>query len=202
MTENNTVYLIAGLGNPGTKYKNTRHNIGFKVINLWSKSLGVRLNSRRFQSRNTRTKFQDKEIILLRPVTFMNHSGRAIKACVDFHHLKTKNILVAHDDIDIPVGRVKVVKNGGAGGHKGVLSIIHHLGTREFSRVKIGIGRPHYGEIIEDFVLSPFYSGEKEIIEEVIQLAVQACRMFISNGIESAMNYANCQNLADKEVNS
>jgi len=200
--EHIAVYLIAGLGNPGTKYKNTRHNIGFKVINLWSKSLGVRLNSRRFQSRNTRTKFQDKEIILLRPVTFMNQSGRAIKACVDFNNLETGHILVAHDDIDLPVGRVKVVKNGGAGGHKGILSIIHHLGTREFLRVKIGIGRPRYGEIIEDFVLSPFYSGEKEIIEEVIQLAVQACRMFISDGIESAMNYANCQNLADKEVNS
>jgi len=125
----------------------------------------------------------------------MNQSGKAIKSCVDFYNLKTGNILIAHDDIDIPVGRIKVVKNGGAGGHKGVLSIIHHLGTREFSRVKVGIGRPAYGEFIEDFVLSPFYSGEKEIIDAVIQMAVRACKLFISDGIESAMNTINCQNL-------
>ena len=197
--KNDKVYLITGLGNPGQEYKNIRHNIGFKVIKLWSKSLGVQLSGRRFQSRSTRAKFDNKEIILVCPVTFMNQSGKAIKACMDWYKLKTENILVAHDDIDIPVGRVKVVQNGGAGGHKGVLSIIQHLGTKEFSRLKIGIGRPRYGEFIEDFVLSPFYNREKEMTEKVVQLAVQACKLFISSGIESAMRSINCQNLANKE---
>ena len=197
MTENNTVYLIAGLGNPGTKYKNTRHNIGFKVINLWSKSLGVRLSGRRFQSRNTRAKFDNKEIILLCPATFMNQSGRSIRACLDFYSLQTENILVVHDDIDIPVGRIKVVRNGGAGGHKGILSLIHYLGTREFPRVKVGVGRPRHLESIEDYVLSPFYGDEKKIIERVIQMAVRACELFVSEGVESAMNHINCENLTN-----
>ena len=189
------MYLIAGLGNPGPRYKNTRHNIGFKVIDLWGKSLGVRLSGRRFQSRNTRTRYQGKGIILLRPVTFMNQSGKSIKACADFYKLDIANILVVHDDIDLSVGKIKVVRDGGAGGHKGVLSIIEHLGTRSFPRVKIGVGRPGYGESTEDYVLSPFYRDEKEIMERVIQMGVRACKLFISNGVESAMNDINCQNL-------
>ncbi len=191
------MYLIAGLGNPGTGYRNTRHNIGFKVINLWGKSLGVRFNGRRFQSRNTQTKFQDKEIILLRPLTFMNQSGRSIRACLDFYRLQTENILVIHDDIDIPVGRIKVIRNGGAGGHKGILSLMHYLGTREFPRVKVGVGRPHNLESIEDYVLSPFYRDEKKIIERVIRLAVRACELFVSEGVESAMNHINYENLTN-----
>ena len=192
--------MIAGLGNPGTGYRDTRHNIGFKVINLWCKSLGVRLKSRRFQSRNIRATFQDRRIILLRPVTFMNQSGRSIRACVDFYSINREDILVIHDDIDIPAGRIKVVKNGGAGGHKGVLSIIQHLGTSEFSRIKIGIGRPRHMETIEDYVLSPFYRDEKGITEKMIQMGVRACGLFVSDGIEAAMNHINCQNLTEKEV--
>lgn len=194
------MYLVAGLGNPGSRFTHTRHNIGFKVVNLWGKGLAVRLNSRRFQSRNTRTKFQDKEIILLRPRTFMNRSGQSIKACVDSYGVETGNILIIHDDIDLSVGKVKVVRNGGAGGHKGILSVIHHLGTNEFVRVKIGIGRPRYGETVEDYVLSPFYPDEKGIMKKVVQLAVRACELFISNGVDSAMNHVNYQNLTNEEV--
>ncbi len=190
------MYLIAGLGNPGIKYRNTRHNVGFKVINLWAKSLGIRMSGRRFGSKNTRTTFQDKPMILLRPLTYMNQSGKSIKACVDFFHLRAGNILVIHDDIDLPVGKIRVVRDGSAGGHKGVLSIVHHLGTREFPRLKIGVGRPGYnGESVEDYVLSPFYHDEKGVIEEVIQLAVRACELFVANGIDSAMNRINNQNL-------
>ena len=190
------MYLIAGLGNPGLKYRNTRHNVGFKVINLWAKSLGIRLSGRRFGSRNTRTTFQDKSVILLRPLTYMNQSGKSIRACVDFFDLKAENILVIHDDIDLPLGKIKVVRNGGAGGHKGILSVVHHLGTREFPRLKIGVGRPRYdGESIEDYVLSPFYGDEKGIIQEVIQLAIRACEVFIAHGIDSAMCEINYQNL-------
>jgi PTH1 family peptidyl-tRNA hydrolase len=194
------VYLIAGLGNPGLEYKKTRHNIGFQVINLLSRELGVRLNGRRFQSRNTRTKFQGKEVILLRPVTFMNQSGKSIRSCVEFYNLDTDHILIVHDDLDLPLGKIKIVKKGSAGGHKGVSSIIQYLGSLQFPRIKIGIGRPRYGEDVEDYVLSPFYSDEKEIIERVIRTVVQACGLFVSEGVESAMNHINCQNLANKEV--
>ena len=157
--------------------------------------MGIRLKGRRFQSRNTRMKFGDKEVILLRPITFMNQSGRSIKACVDFFGITTKNILIIHDDIDLPVGRIKAVRNGGAGGHRGVLSIIQQLGSNEFHRIKIGIGRPSHGETIEDYVLSPFYGDEKDIKEKVIQIGVWACELFVSGGIDTAMNNVNCYNL-------
>jgi PTH1 family peptidyl-tRNA hydrolase len=130
----------------------------------------------------------------------MNQSGKSIKACLDVYQLKAENLLVIHDDIDLPVGRVKVVRNGGSGGHKGVTSIIEHLGTREFSRVKVGIGRPRYGETVERYVLSPFYRDDKEIIEEVIEMSVRACELFVSEGVVAAMNHINWENMADKEV--
>lgn len=188
--------MIAGLGNPGLKYRNTRHNVGFKVINLWAKSLGIRLSGRRFGSRNTRTTFQDKSVILLCPLTYMNQSGKSIRACVDYFDLRAEEILVIHDDIDLALGKIRVVRNGGAGGHKGILSVVHHLGTREFPRLKIGVGRPRYdGESIEDYVLSPFYRDEKEIVQEVLQLAIRACELFIAHGVDSAMNEINYQNL-------
>ena len=189
-----------GLGNPGLQYKNTRHNVGFRVIERWRKDLGVSLNSRRFQSINTETRFQGHQVILLRPMTYMNESGRAVRACSDHYDLEIENILVIHDDIDLPVGRVKVVRQGGAGGHKGISSLIQHLGTNQFSRVKLGIGRPKHNEPVEDFVLSPFYREERSIIDDVIQIAVEACRLFVSRGVVSAMNVINCQNLAFKEV--
>ena len=191
--------MIVGLGNPGSVYKSTRHNTGFQVLDIWSRNLGVRLTSRRFQSRNIRTKFRGREIVLLQPVTFMNESGRSVRACADFFHLLTNRILVVHDDLDLPVGRIKVIRNGGPGGHKGVLSIIEYLGSTEFPRIKIGIGRPRHGESPEDYVLAPFYRDESNIILRVTELAVRACQLFVVEGIESAMNHINCKNLANKE---
>jgi len=194
------VDLIAGLGNPGTKYKDTRHNLGYRVIHLLSLDLGVRLNGRRFQSRNSRTEFQGKEIALLCPTTFMNQSGKSIKGCADFFDIKTEDILIIHDDLDLQVGRIKVVRHGGAGGHKGVLSVIEHLGSMKFPRIKIGIGRPRFGETTVDYVLSPFHNDEKDTIDRVTHVVVVACKLFVSEGVESAMNLINCQNLENKEV--
>jgi len=191
--------LIVGLGNPGSGYKSTRHNTGFRIIDHLSRNVGASLKGRRFQSRNIRTTYRGREIVLLKPVTFMNQSGRAVKACADFFHLPPNRILVVHDDLDLPVGKIKVVRNGGPGGHKGVLSIIEHLGSREFPRIKIGIGRPRYGESPEDYVLAPFYEDESEIMLRVFKVAVQACRLFIFDGIESAMNQINHQIFTEEE---
>jgi len=191
--------MIAGLGNPGPEYKDTRHNIGFRVIDLLSRELGVRLESKRFQSRNTRTKLQEKDIILLCPMTYMNLSGSAVRSCADYYKIDKEHILVVHDDLDLPVGRIKVTKHGGAGGHKGVQSIIDHLGGTKFPRVRIGIGRPRYNESTEDFVLSPFYKDQRDAIERMIQSALEACRLVITDSVESAMNQINSQNPKDKE---
>lgn len=187
--------LIVGLGNPGPGYENSRHNIGFKVVDLWSKDLGLVLKKRLFRSKSIRAEFRGNNIILLCPLTFMNLSGEEVRACADYYALETGTILVIHDDLDLPLGRIKVVKDGGAGGHKGVASIIHHLESTQFSRVKVGIGRPRYGETVEDYVLSPFYADEKGLAQKAIQVAVNACGLFVLEGVESAMNQINCQRL-------
>jgi PTH1 family peptidyl-tRNA hydrolase len=196
------VYLIVGLGNPGARYEDTRHNLGFDVIAHLSRELGVRLSERRFQSQSAKTTLGGKHVILLRPLTFMNLSGMSVEACARFYGLDAREILVVHDDADLPVGRVKVATNGGAGGHKGVASIIASLKSKAFSRVKIGIGRPRYGESVEEYVLAPFYRDQKELVRKVIGLAVHACKLFVSEGVQPAMNHINCQNLADEEVTS
>jgi peptidyl-tRNA hydrolase, PTH1 family len=190
--------MIVGLGNPGPEYKDTRHNIGFKVLDLLSSGLGVRLENRRFQSRNTRTRLEGKDIIFLCPMTYMNLSGNSVRLCADYYKIDRENILVVHDDLDLPVGRIKVAREGGAGGHKGVKSIIDHLGGTGFPRVRIGIGRPRYNESTEDFVLSPFYKDQRDTIESVIQTAVNACRLVITDSVESAMNQVNSQNPGEK----
>ena len=142
-------------------------------------------------------RYQGKDIIMVRPMTFMNKSGESINSFARFYDVQLEDILIIHDDIDLQVGKIKVVRGGGAGGHKGVLSITHHLGSHAFPRVKIGVGRPRHGESVENFVLNPFYGDEKDIIKSVIPLAVEACDMFISKGIESTMNYINSQNFAN-----
>lgn len=190
-------YLIVGLGNPGPEYKETRHSIGFKVIDLLSRNLGVRLTGRRFQAKNILTSYLDKRLILLCPMTFMNRSGISVRACADWFDVGIRNTLLVHDDLDLSFGSIKVVSAGGAGGHKGVLSVIQHLGSTDFPRVKIGIGRPRYGETIEDYVLASFYADEKSVIERITHMAVHACELFISDGLESTMNTINCQNLSN-----
>ncbi len=187
------MYLIAGLGNPGQQYKETRHNIGFKVIDLWSNELRVRLSGRRFQSKNIITIFENKKVALLCPLTFMNQSGKSIRAFANYYNLEGKNILIIHDDVDLPVGRIKIVRKGGAGGHKGILSIIQHLGSMQFPRIKIGVGRPRYEESLENYVLAPFYDEQRSFIEEAIHMAINACKLFISGGIESATSKISCE---------
>ena len=161
--------------------------------------MGVHLTGRGFRSRYVLSIFQNQEIILFCPETFMNQSGKSVKACADFYDLDLRKILVIHDDLDLPVGRIKVARNGSAGGHKGVSSIMEYLGSMQFPRIKIGIGRPRYGETLENYVLDPFYPDEMDIMERVFHAGVRACELFVSEGIEPAMNHINCKDLTDKE---
>ena len=193
------MYLIAGLGNPGARYKNTRHNIGFKVINLWSKSLGVRLSGRRFQSRNIKINLNDDYIILLRPLAFMNQSGLAVKACFDHYHLKTTNTLVIHDDLDLPLGKIRIRHGASSGGHKGVDSIIDCLGSQDFLRIRVGIGRPtSTGNAVEiseadtiAYVLGDFTPDERQIIARVIPQVNEAILCLLTEGLTATMNKYN-----------
>ncbi len=189
------MYLIVGLGNPGRRYASTRHNIGFMVINALSREMGVSLTGRRFHSRNALTERDGRELILLRPATYMNLSGKSVKACADHYKIDNDHILIIHDDLDLPFGKIKLVSRGGAGGHRGIQSIFDHFGSKAFSRIKIGVGRPENGEKIEDYVLSPFYESQKETLKDVLNFSIHACDLFLSEGIEVAMNRINGKNL-------
>jgi PTH1 family peptidyl-tRNA hydrolase len=193
------VFLIAGLGNPTRAYRKSRHNIGFTVVERFGRDLGVKIKKRRFKSRIAWTKMEGQEVLLVRPHTFMNRSGKAIKAFVDLYGFEIERVMVVHDDLDLPVGRIKIVKQGGTGGHKGALSIVEYLGSKDFPRIKIGIGRPLRGENIEDYVLGPFYDEQAEIIDVVIGAAAAACGLFVKEGVESAMNKVNRKNFLEKE---
>jgi len=189
------LYLIAGLGNPGPQYEHTRHNIGHKAVEQWGKSLGVTLGNGIFRSKHALVDYRGSQIVLLCPLTFMNESGESVRDCVSHYDLKMDRILIIHDDLDLPLGRIKVVRSGGAGGHKGVFSIISFLGSSEFSRVKIGIGRPRHGEAVADHVLDGFYEDEKELAENVIGTAIEAAQLFVLEGVQTAMNRINCRRL-------
>ncbi len=188
------MYLIVGLGNPGFEYRGTRHNIGFRVIEEWVSELGL-VFKENYYSRYTMVQFYDKKVILQCPLTFMNLSGKAVRIFRDQFEIKNHNIMVVHDDLDLLMGKLRIARNGGSGGHKGISSIIDALGTKDFTRLRIGIGRPRYGESVEDFVLSPFYEDEMEIVEKIIPVAIEGCELFISKGIDHAMNKVNAQNL-------
>ena len=188
------MYLIAGLGNPKRVHKGTRHNIGFMVIDRCGRDLGLSVKKRRFKSRIAWTKMDGKDVLLVRPLSYMNRSGEAIKAFVDHYGFEIERVLIIHDDLDLPVGRVKIVRQGGVAGHKGVLSIAELLGSANFPRIKVGIGRPLQEEIIEEYVLKPFYTEQAEVIDRVIEAAVAACGLFVKEGVESAMNTFNCKN--------
>ena len=194
--------MIVGLGNPGKQFEGTRHNIGYRVVELWGETIGVGLTSRRFRTRYTRVNCEGQNILFVCPTTFMNLSGEPIKAWVSYYKVDMNKLLVIHDDLDLTLGQLKVVNNGGAGGHKGVSSIIKHLRSTDFPRIKIGIGRPRFEETIEDYVLSPFYSDQKKIIEDIVGIGVHAGRMFVSHGVEKTMNHFNCKNLLNKEERS
>lgn len=185
------MFIIAGLGNPGQRFENTRHNIGFKVIKELSLRYSIPLKNKDIYIVGEGV-IGDKDVILLKPLTFMNKSGLAVKKLSQ--KLKILDIadrlIVIHDDLDIEVGNLKIKKGGSSGGHKGVESIINEIGMKDFIRVKIGIGRPT--DIpVEEYVLSNFKSSEKKLISDVIIKAAEAVVTIITEGLEKAMTIYN-----------
>ncbi|HCC68976.1 MAG TPA: aminoacyl-tRNA hydrolase [Nitrospiraceae bacterium] len=181
------MWAIVGLGNPGRKYSRTRHNIGFMVIEALASKYRIPLKGRAGTYIYGKGLIEDVEAILIEPVTFMNQSGIAVKALLKTHGLTEKTLIIIHDDIDMEPGRLRVRAKGSSGGHRGVQSIIDIIGTRNFIRLKIGVGRS--SEIPpEEFVLEPFRAEEKEIIKESIERAVDALTLILTNGIDATMN--------------
>jgi PTH1 family peptidyl-tRNA hydrolase len=183
------MWLIVGLGNPGDKYADTRHNVGFTVIDLLAHSCSIQLTSRTKHCIQGRGSIEDKGMILIKPLTFMNLSGIAVQEAMKKSEDIT-NVLVIHDDLDLPPGTIKIRKKGSSGGHRGIDSIIERLGSKDFIRLKIGIGRS-LRISPEDYVLRPFYKKEKPLIDEAIHRAVEAIQEIILKGVSPAQNRYN-----------
>ncbi len=182
---------IVGLGNPGIKYAETRHNIGFILIDHLAGIFQISLAAKKWDSLIGKGYIGERQVLLAKPLTYMNRSGLAVAQILSFHKIPPPDLLVVHDDMDIPLGRIKIVRSGGAGGHNGVDSIIETLGTREFPRLKIGIGRPLPQQKPEHYVLEPFSFEERSILEETLKKAGKASEVIVRQGIEEAMNLFN-----------
>jgi PTH1 family peptidyl-tRNA hydrolase len=183
------LWLIAGLGNPGRKYAKTRHSVGFMVADDLTERYGIELREKELY-RLGKGSIEGYEIVLMEPLTFMNRSGLAVRDVMKRYGVGPENLIVIHDDIDMETGKLKIREKGSSGGHKGVESIIQSIGTREFIRVKVGIGR---GEDIpvEDYVLSKFRKEEAPLIRDAIQRASDAVSTIVKDGVKKAMNAFN-----------
>jgi len=191
--------LIIGLGNPGRIYAQNRHNIGFRCINHLAKLYSIETNRRQCHSQVGSGKIADVKVVLARPVTFVNQSGEAVGCLVRSYDVLPNDLIVIHDDLDLPPGKLRLRPDGSAGGHKGINSIISALGSEDFPRIKVGIGRPmkedgtaNTGEdSIVDYVLSDFTPREDDIIKSAIAQVAKAVQSILTEGITAAMNKFN-----------
>lgn len=201
--ERKHVVLIAGLGNPGSEYENTRHNAGFMAIDSLLENLPGKLDSQNICSGVVWTgRFRGRKLFLQKPMTFMNNSGKAVAALAAKNGISPEEILVVYDDVDLPPGRIRIRRGGSSGGHNGVESIIEHMKSADFVRLRIGIGRDSESSQI-DHVLSGFDSESGELIDKVLKLLPDAVKLILSRGPEMAMNEYNGLKLdLEKETDS
>ena len=186
-----TSFLLIGLGNPGREYKDNRHNVGFMLVDR----IAVRLDARgmKVQAKAivTTAVFEERKLILAKPQTYMNLSGKSVQGLLHFYKLPLENLLIAHDDLDIPFGTIRIRPGGGPGGQKGMASTIDYLGTKDFPRLRIGIGRPPGRMEPSAYVLQDFARDETKILSEIIDRAADAALEFVRNGLDKAMNKYN-----------
>ena len=184
-------WLIIGLGNPGKDYRLTRHNVGFRVVDRLAREQGIQLKKRRSGAQVGEGRVGREKVILAKPLTYMNKSGVAVKRLVKALGVPLDHLVVVHDDLDLACGRMKIKEKGGHGGHKGVQSIIEQLGSTDFLRVKVGIGKPPDPEEGADYVLSSFAADERALVKESVEQAAEAIEAIIVSGKDQAMNKYN-----------
>jgi PTH1 family peptidyl-tRNA hydrolase len=191
MEQNETIYLIAGLGNPGLAYRQTRHNFGFMALDLLTHDLDIPMKRVKFKAMIGEGSLAGKKIVFAKPLTFMNDSGSAIAPLLRYFKVPLAHLLVIHDDLDLPLGTLRIRQSGGTGGQRGMASIINRLGTQDFARMRLGIGRPNGQMDPVDYVLQHFSKSEEPLKEIVLKEAVEAARFFITDGLTTAMNKFN-----------
>lgn len=183
--------VIAGLGNPGKNYANTRHNVGFMAINRLQKEFNAENEKRKFTSKIAEAQIDNQKVLLVKPMSFMNNSGSPIKEIMDFYRLPAENLLVIYDDMDLPLGSIRIRPEGSAGGHKGLADIINKLGTDKIPRIRIGIGRPKEGEDPTEYVLGRFTDEEQLIIRQLLDKLKEIIICIIKEGYPKAMSIFN-----------
>ena len=184
-------FLIVGLGNPGREYRETRHNIGFLLMDQLAVNLNARFTRLQSKALVASTTYHERKIILAKPQTFMNLSGQSVQGLIHFYKLPLTNILIAHDDLDLPPGTIRIRPDGGSAGQKGMSSILERLGTDEFPRLRLGVGRPPGQMQAPDYVLQDFSNGEWILISEILNRAMEAALTFVTEGLNVAMNKYN-----------
>ncbi len=180
-----------GLGNPGRKYKSTRHNLGFQVLDSLAKKHKKKLKSGPGDFHFARISFKDRDVYLVKPDTFMNHSGMAVSDCLKRWEVRPEELLVICDDLYLPLGRIRIRNKGSDGGHNGLKSIIAEIGTTDFPRLRMGIGQPQPNYSAEEYVLEPFARTERKTVRQMIKTAAEAADSCIIEGVEKAMNRFN-----------
>lgn len=183
--------LIIGLGNPGEKYVNTRHNIGFQVVDQCSTRLGIDLNLQKFKSVYGYKIIDGTKVFLLKPLTYMNLSGEAVRPFMDYFKIRIEDIVVVYDDLDLPPGKIRLRQKGGHGGHNGIKSLIAQLGTDKFKRIRVGIGRPPEGILVPNYVLGNFLEIEKPLVYEAITNSTDASEAWLKESFLKVMNQYN-----------
>ncbi len=185
------MYLIVGLGNPEEEYSKTRHNMGFDVINHLAQKQGIKINKNKFNALYGIGMIENEKVILVKPQTYMNLSGTSVREFKNFYKIKSSNIMVVYDDLDIESGIIKIRKKGGAGTHNGMKSVVTELGTEEFPRIRIGIGTPKYKDDLLNYILTKISEEDYKILEKSINAASEAILEVIKSGIDIAMNKYN-----------
>ncbi len=183
--------LIVGLGNPGREYADNRHNAGFQCIDRLAEAHGLSFTRRQARARVARGEVNGHRVLLVKPQTFMNASGEAVGQLARFYKIAPADVLVLYDDLDLPLGKIRLRPGGGSGGHRGMRSVIQHLGTEDFPRLRLGIGRPPGAMDAVDYVLSDFTADERAEMELAFEQAIAAIECFLAVGIDAAMNAFN-----------
>ena len=188
----NETWLIVGLGNPGREYEKTRHNAGFRAIDILADSLGCKIDKMKFQGLYTQVNYKGKKLLLLKPQTYMNLSGRSVLQLSAYFNVPPARIIVMYDDISLVPGRLRVRADGSAGGHNGIKSIIAEVGSQAFPRVKIGVGaKPHPEMELADWVLSTFSANDEKALKNSLEWAAEAALSIVDNGIYETANRYN-----------
>jgi len=190
MTDNR-MRLVAGLGNPGKAYAITRHNAGFMVVDALSADCGIDLNREKFDARYARCRIHGVDTLVVKPMAFMNRSGPPIKNIANYFRILCEDMIIVHDDIDLALGRLKIKQKGGHGGHKGVKSIMDTFGGGDFTRLRLGIGRPEAGIGVTDHVLYRFTASETDVVRHMVELAREAIVTVLCKGTRAGMNRFN-----------